>query len=112
MSPRTGTPPEEHGGYRVARFDPTKGESTTFFGPKEHGHGGSHGDHADAEEDDGGHGHEPGGSAGPRRPLDVRFAADGSAMYVADFGLLTVDKNGLHTKPGTGMIWKITPAVP
>ncbi|MFH5802804.1 PQQ-dependent sugar dehydrogenase [Alienimonas sp. DA493] len=105
MTPRTGTPPEEHGGHRVVRFDPATGESTTFFGPKSHHHGG----HGESGHGEGGHGQEPGGSAGPRRPMDVRFTADGSAMYVADFGLMPVDKNGPHAKPGTGVIWKITP---
>ncbi|NNJ24901.1 PQQ-dependent sugar dehydrogenase [Alienimonas chondri] len=109
MTPRTGNPPEEHGGHRVVRFDPATGESTTFFGPKHHGHGGR-GEKSQSGHGDHGQGHTPGGSAGPRRPLDVRFAADGSALYVADFGLMPMDESGPHAKPGTGVIWKIVPA--
>ncbi|MCC6908279.1 MAG: DUF305 domain-containing protein [Phycisphaerales bacterium] len=49
-----------------------------------------------------------GDPAGPRRLLDVRFAPDGNALYVADFGSMAVGDKP-RPVPGTGVIWRIVP---
>ena len=117
MAPMTGKV-EEHGGHRVVRVDAT-GEVKDFFGKKEHGHGGGHGD-ADSkggsskekksdsgEKAQGGGGKKESVSSGPRRLVDVRFSPKGDALYVVDFGAMTVDQKP-HPVPRTGVIWRIT----
>jgi glucose/arabinose dehydrogenase len=47
-------------------------------------------------------------TAGPRRLLDVRFAPDGSALYIADFGSMVVEDKP-RPVPGTGVIWRVVP---
>jgi glucose/arabinose dehydrogenase len=47
-------------------------------------------------------------SGGLERPVAVRFSPDGSALYVVDFGVMTVDKSGPHSREGTGVLWRIT----
>src|SRR5205823_224833 len=48
-------------------------------------------------------------TAGPRRPVAVRFSPRGDALYVADFGAMTVVPSALGPMPrpfpGTGVIW-------
>jgi hypothetical protein len=46
-------------------------------------------------------------SRGLERPIAVRFSADGSALYVVDFGVLAMDDKGSHPKRGTGCVWRI-----
>jgi glucose/arabinose dehydrogenase len=118
MTPMTGTPPEEHGGHRVLRVDPKTQKSETFFGPKKSHHSGGHssGEQASGEHGSGEFGQSSGGghskpesfTAGPRRLLDVRFAPDGKALYVADFGAMDVQA-GAQPVPGTGVIWRVVP---
>jgi glucose/arabinose dehydrogenase len=48
------------------------------------------------------------GGAGIERPVSVAFAPDG-ALWVVDFGILTVSARGPHAYPGTGVLWKIMP---
>jgi len=113
MAPMTGEAPEDHGGHRVVRIDPSTGVSETFFSQRDHhggetasGRGGKAG-HA------GGHGsgrvnQEESVSAGPRRLLDVRFAEDGGALYIADFGSMVIKDKPVPV-PGTGVIWRVVP---
>jgi glucose/arabinose dehydrogenase len=47
------------------------------------------------------------GNGGLERPIAARFDSSGTALYVVDFGIVTVgDKPQPH--PGTGVLWKIT----
>ena len=48
------------------------------------------------------------GGGGLERPLSVRFSPDGRAMYITDFGIISMSKEGPMPKTGTGVIWKIT----
>jgi glucose/arabinose dehydrogenase len=50
-------------------------------------------------------------SGGLERPIALRFDPAGSALYVVDYGVVTVD--GVpQSHPGTGVVWKITPEEP
>lgn len=46
-------------------------------------------------------------SAGPRRLMDVRFAPDGKAIYVVDFGASVMTPDGPRPVPWTGVLWRI-----
>jgi glucose/arabinose dehydrogenase len=48
------------------------------------------------------------GGGGLERPLAARFSLDGSALYVADFGVMTMSQAGPNPVRGTGVIWKIS----
>jgi len=49
---------------------------------------------------------------GLERPVACRFDPSGTALYVVDFGVLTVDEKGKsQPRPGTGVLWRITRAV-
>ena len=48
------------------------------------------------------------GSAGLERPVDVRFDAAGSALYVVDFGIMSMDVTGPKPRERTGVLWRIT----
>ena len=45
---------------------------------------------------------------GLERPVAVRFSPDGLALYVVDFGVMTVGKDGPRPREGTGVLWRIT----
>ena len=45
---------------------------------------------------------------GLERPLAVKFNPAGDAMYIIDFGVMPVTKDGPQPQKGTGVIWKIT----
>ena len=45
---------------------------------------------------------------GLERPTALRFSPDGSALYVVDFGVMTVDKKAAHPRERTGVLWRIT----
>lgn len=104
MAPMTGKV-EEHGGHRVIMVDPKTYESSDFLTQKHHDHG-----HKEKEEGAEEKSHDDGNaaSAGPRRLLDVQFSPEGDALYVVDFGVMFVDKEGITAKPGTGVVWRIT----
>ena len=48
------------------------------------------------------------GGGGLERPVAVRFSPDGSAMYIVDFGVMTMSESGPRPREGTGVIWRIT----
>jgi glucose/arabinose dehydrogenase len=45
---------------------------------------------------------------GLERPMAVKFDPAGTAMYVADFGIMQVTKKGSKPVEGTSVVWKIT----
>lgn len=47
------------------------------------------------------------GTAGFERPVSVRFDPSGDALYVVDFGVMTVSAAGARSRPGTGVLWRI-----
>jgi glucose/arabinose dehydrogenase len=46
-------------------------------------------------------------SGGLERPIDVQFDPSGKALYIADFGVMTMDKGGAEPRPETGVIWRV-----
>lgn len=44
---------------------------------------------------------------GLERPIDARFSPDGAALYVVDFGVMTVTEKGPRPVAGTGVVWRI-----
>jgi glucose/arabinose dehydrogenase len=45
---------------------------------------------------------------GLERPVAVRFSPDGKALYIVDFGVMTVSKEGPRARKRTGVIWRVT----
>jgi glucose/arabinose dehydrogenase len=81
----------DHVGYKVVRVDPATGVITDFAVNKGR-------KNAPASEHN---------SGGLERPIDVKFAPDGT-MYVVDFGRMPITEDGPAPKKETGVIWKIT----
>lgn len=50
------------------------------------------------------------GGGGLERPVAARFAPDGRALYIVDFGIMLMDAQGSHPRTGTGAIWRVTRA--
>ena len=50
-------------------------------------------------------------SGGLERPVAVRFDPSGTALWVVDFGVMTLTNGRTEPRPGTGVIWKITRAI-
>lgn len=50
------------------------------------------------------------GTGGLERPIAARFDPTGTALYVVDFGVLTMTSKGSTPHPGTGVLWRITRA--
>ena len=48
------------------------------------------------------------GIMGLERPVAVRFDNTGEALYVVDFGVMTMGKRGPEPRAGTGVLWRIT----
>lgn len=48
------------------------------------------------------------GGAGLERPLGVRFDPAGTALYVADFGIMSMDITGPKPQARTGVLWRVT----
>lgn len=46
-------------------------------------------------------------NGGLRRPLQLAWGPD-DALYVADFGVVRFDEQGMDAEPQTGVIWKVT----
>ncbi|HEU4411418.1 MAG TPA: PQQ-dependent sugar dehydrogenase [Polyangiaceae bacterium] len=47
------------------------------------------------------------GHGGLERPIACRFDPTGEALYVVDFGVMTVGERGPEPKEGTGVLWRI-----
>ena len=47
------------------------------------------------------------GLGGLERPIAMRFSPDGTALYVVDFGVMTIGEDP-QPKVGTGVLWRIT----
>lgn len=45
---------------------------------------------------------------GLERPTALKFSPDGSALYVVDFGVMTMTKDGPTPRARTGVLWRIT----
>jgi glucose/arabinose dehydrogenase len=45
---------------------------------------------------------------GLERPVSVKFNNKGDALYVVDFGIMTVTEQGPQPQAGTGVVWRIT----
>ncbi len=138
-APFTGEEQGEHMGHSVVRIDLRRGTTEQVFGPRTRGErdrapqaqaprertagsvpagyargpaAAEEGAESRAHEGDPEE-HEHGLGPGPRRPMDVVFARDGSAMYVVDlgaFGVLETPVPLPKPYPGTGVIWRIVPA--
>ncbi|HYC37305.1 MAG TPA: PQQ-dependent sugar dehydrogenase [Usitatibacter sp.] len=48
------------------------------------------------------------GGQGLERPVAVRFAPRGDALYVVDFGVMTMGPKGPEPRQGTGVLWRVT----
>jgi len=86
---RTVDPTRDHGG-QVIRLDPRARRGSVFFCAR-------------SKEKDS----SIGVGAGPRRPVDLAFSSDGRALYIVDFGASLMTKNGFHSFPETGVVWRI-----
>lgn len=49
------------------------------------------------------------GGGGLERPVAVRFDPAGRALYVVDFGVMTMGEEGPEPRPQTGVLWRIVP---
>jgi glucose/arabinose dehydrogenase len=86
-------------GFMIVRVDPKTGISEPFALNKGKGDGRPYGPASVQDPQFGG---------GLERPIDARFSPDGSALYVVDFGILTMSEKGPQPIPNTGVLWKIT----
>jgi glucose/arabinose dehydrogenase len=97
MNPVTGHH-DERSGFEVVRIDPATGKGETFFKAKKEALGPK--------------GFEYVTTAGPRRPVDVRFSPDGKTLYVVDVGsvalLSTATGPTPRPFPGSGVVWRVT----
>jgi glucose/arabinose dehydrogenase len=50
------------------------------------------------------------GGGGLERPVAARFDPSGEALYVVDFGVMTVSQQGPSPKKETGVLWRISRA--
>ena len=45
---------------------------------------------------------------GLERPIAARFDNTGQALYIVDFGVMTMSKAGARPRPNSGVLWRIT----
>jgi glucose/arabinose dehydrogenase len=51
------------------------------------------------------------GRAGLERPMEARFDPSGRALYIVDFGVMSLDEKGnIHPYKETGVLWRVTRA--
>ena len=79
-------------GYKVVRIDPETGTVHDFAANR----GGTNGPASWL------------GTRGLERPIAARFSPDGEALWVVDFGVMTMRGGTYGPRPGTGVLWKIT----
>lgn len=48
------------------------------------------------------------GGGGLERPVDVRFDPKGQALYIVDFGVMTIGPKGPEPRAGTGVLWRVS----
>ena len=48
-------------------------------------------------------------NGGLERPVAARFDRSGEALYIVDFGVMTVDKTGPKPRQNTGVLWRVVP---
>ncbi len=80
-------------GFKVVRVDVGTGVIENFVANKDKGSGGPA---------------SKLGTGGLERPIDARFTPSGDALYIVDFGVMTVSKEGFHPYPQTGVLWRMT----
>lgn len=89
---------QERAGYWVQRIDPTTGKGEIFFQAKTSALGSKDLEYVT--------------TAGPNRPVDVRFSPTGDALYVVDIGAVLFLRTGTgptpRPYPGSGVIWRVT----
>lgn len=49
------------------------------------------------------------GNGGLERPISAKFDPSGQALYVVDFGVMTIGEQGPEPREGTGVLWRIVP---
>jgi glucose/arabinose dehydrogenase len=79
-------------GYKVIRVDPATGTVHDFAA-----NGGPRNGPASRV-----------GGAGLERPVAARFNPAGDALYLVDFGVMTVGARGPEPRAGTGVLWRIS----
>jgi hypothetical protein len=52
------------------------------------------------------------GGGGLERPIAARFDPSGRALYVVDFGIMTMSEHGARPRMGTGVLWRIERSEP
>ena len=89
---------QERAGYWVRRIDVATGEGEVFFRAKETALGPKDLEYVT--------------TAGPKRPVGVRFSPRGDALYVVDIGAVMFIPSGTgptpRPYPGSGVVWRIT----
>jgi glucose/arabinose dehydrogenase len=100
LCPMTGEAPEDLLSYAVVKLDKSSMKPEPFFRARKDSLGSK--------------GFEYVATAGPRRPIAVKFAPRGDAMFVLDFGPIAMLPSAVGGSPkpfpGTGTVWVITPS--
>ena len=47
------------------------------------------------------------GNGGLERPISAKFDPTGRALYIVDFGVMTIGENGPEPRAGSGVLWRI-----
>jgi glucose/arabinose dehydrogenase len=79
-------------GYKIVRVDPATGAIRDFATNRAAGNGPA----------------SRVGGGGFERPVHARFDRAGESLYVVDFGVMTVGRDGPEPRPGTGVLWRIS----
>jgi len=89
---------QKRAGYWVKRVDPATGTAETFFRAKPSALGPKDMEYVL--------------TAGPKRPVDVKFSPAGDALYIVDIGAVAFVTSGQGPTPrpfpGTGVVWRVT----
>jgi glucose/arabinose dehydrogenase len=89
---------QERAGFWVQRVDTSTGKLEMFFRARPDSLGARDEEYVT--------------TPGPKRPVDVRFSRDGSALYVVDYGPVLWVRSATGPAPryfpGTGVLWRIT----